>query len=182
MRLNALRLPAELPVPAPPAGYRLRSWVARTPEELIASYARARNAINDAPHDAAAGAEYWTPDRLRDLEAAVARRPQQTRVTVALDGAGEVAGYTELRVGPEPGTVARTEDTAVVAAHRGRGLSRPIKLESLRRLTADRPDVPAVVTGNDVTNAPMLAVNTALGFTEVAVRTDAFLPVTAGQG
>jgi mycothiol synthase len=176
-RHAALRLPAELPEPAPLAGYRLESWVAPTPAGLVASYARAREALNDAPHDHDAGTEHWTADKIRDLEAAVARRGQQTRVTVALDGAGEVVGYSELRVGPERGMVASTEDTAVVAAHRGRGLARRIKLESLRRLAADRPDVTAVVTDNDVTNAAMLAVNTALGFTEVAIQTDAFLPL-----
>jgi RimJ/RimL family protein N-acetyltransferase len=63
----------------------------------------------------------------------------------------------------------------VVAAHRGRGLARHIKLESLRRLAADRPDVRAVITGNDITNTPMLAVNTALGFIEMGIQTDAFL-------
>lgn len=177
-RHSALRLPAELPAPAELPGYRLLSWVAPAPDDLVASYARAREALNDAPHDDDTGTEHWTADKIRDLEAAVARRGQQTRVTVALDGGGEVAGYSELRVGPERGTVARTEDTAVVAAHRGRGLARRIKLESLRRLAADRPDVTAVVTANDVTNAAMLAVNTALGFTEVAIQTDAFLPLT----
>lgn len=178
LRTAALRLPADLPAPAPPAGYRLRSWVGAAPEELIASYARATDAMLDSPHDDdLPDDEHWTPEYLRELEATVARRGQQNRVTVAVDGTGEVAGYTSMRVGPEHGTVARTEDTAVVAAHRGRGLARAVKLESLRRLVADRPDVTAVLTGNDVTNKPMLAVNSVLGFREVAIRTDVLLPL-----
>lgn len=176
LRLSVLQLPADLPAPRPVPGCRLQSWVGATPHDVLNSYARARNAINDAPNASEAGAtQTWTSGRVRDLEAAVARRGHQSRVTVAVDGAGEVVGHTELRVGPEPGTVARIEDSAVVAAHRGRGLARHIKLESLRRLAADRPDVRAVITGNDITNTPMLAVNTALGFIEMGIQTDAFL-------
>jgi RimJ/RimL family protein N-acetyltransferase len=72
-------------------------------------------------------------------------------------------------------TTAFTDDTAVLAAHRGRGLAAWIKDACLRRLSTERPDVTAVVTENDVTNAPMLAVNAKLGFVETSIRTEAIL-------
>ena len=40
---------ATLPEPRVPDGYALRSWTDAAPEDLLESYARARNAINDAP-------------------------------------------------------------------------------------------------------------------------------------
>ena len=62
-------------------------------------------------------------------------------------------------------------------AGRLRRLASWIKDECLRRLAAERPDVPAVVTDNDVTNRAMLAVNDRLGFVPTAVRVGAVLDV-----
>lgn len=71
------------------------------------------------------------------------------------------------------GAVASTEDTATVAAQRGRGLAGWVKAESLRRLRADRPDVRLVTTTNAAGNEPILALNRRLGFERVAVATTA---------
>ncbi len=158
-------------------GYRVRSWTGPAPDDLLLSYADARNAINDSPHDDEQPDERWTPERVREAERSMAARGRQIRVTIALDGLGSVAAYTELRVSPDSGTVARTEDTAVVAAHRRRGLASWVKAESLRLLAIDRPDVTRVTTTNDATNVPMIAVNTAQGFAETVVWTHAFLPL-----
>jgi mycothiol synthase len=175
IRRSALPLPLTTPPALPVTGYRMVSWTGAAPEELLASYAEARNAINDAPHDVAVDDDRYTPERIRAMEAAVARRGAEMRVTVAVDGAGTVAGFTEVRVPPEPGAPAFTEDTAVVAAHRRRGLAMWIKDASLRSLARDRPDVPVVVTDNDLTNTAMLAVNDRLGFVVTSVRTGAVL-------
>ncbi len=172
--VSVLALPPEgdaRPVP----GYRLCSWITRAPDDLVESYARARNAISDAPHTEGADEPRWTVETVRDFEEALVLRGRRQRVTVALDGAGEVAGYTELRVSPDTGAVAGVDDTAVVAAHRGRGLATWIKRESLRLLAADRPDVALVTTANDASNAAILAVNRTLGFRPVSTWTDAVL-------
>ncbi len=175
IRRSVLRLPLRsVPVPAV-AGYELVSWTGAAPDDLLESYARARHAINDAPHDDAIEAERFTPKRIRDIEAAVARRDRELRVTVAVDRTRTVAGQTEVRVARTAGATAFTEETAVVAAHRGRGLALWIKDEALRRLAADRPDVPQVVTDNDVTNRAMLAVNDRLGFLPTSVTSGAVL-------
>jgi mycothiol synthase len=159
-------------------GYSLRSWCGPAPAELLESYARARTAIQDAPSDDPDDGGAWTPEIVRDLEASVARRGRQVRLTVALDARAEVVAFTELRVSPDPGAVARTEDTAVRADHRGRGLATWIKRESLRLLRADRPDIRLVSTTNAESNAPMLAVNRKLGFAPVATWTNAVLNLT----
>ena len=154
-------------------GYRLLSWIGAAPERLLAGYAVARNAINDAPASNELEQHVWTEETVRDEEAMLEQRGRQLRITVALDPGENVAAFTELRISPEPGAVASTEDTATVAAHRGRGLAGWVKAESLRRLRADRPDVRLVTTTNAAGNEPILALNRRLGFERVAVATTA---------
>ena len=89
------------------------------PERLLDSFARAREAINDAPVASEEDIAVWDGERVRDLEAALERRDRDIRVTVAVDGHGEVVAFTELRVSRVPSRLANTEDTAVVAEHRG---------------------------------------------------------------
>jgi mycothiol synthase len=156
----------------PVRGYKLRSWVGPAPAALLDSFAHAREAINDAPDEEVA---VWDGARVRDLEAALERRDRDIRVTVALDERGAVVAFTELRVSRAKGAIANTEDTAVVREHRRRGLGFWVKLESLRRLEQERPDVAVVTTTNAEQNDAMLALNRALGFSAVAVHTNCVL-------
>jgi GNAT superfamily N-acetyltransferase len=173
LRRSILRLPAGLPV-TPVPGYRLRSWVGAAPDELLDSYVAARNAVNDAP---GIPQVRYDAEMIRKREAAQRRRGIQVRVTMALDRAGTVAAFTDLRVA-RGSDVARTNETAVLAAHRGRGLARLVKAESLRLLAAERPDTTAVTTTNETSNAPMLAINEKLGFTPLIEYTDAVIDLT----
>jgi GNAT superfamily N-acetyltransferase len=74
---------------------------------------------------------------------------------------GELAGLTMLRVDRATGR-AHNNITGVRRAHRGRGLARLLKSHSLHR--AGELGATVAATENDETNAPMLAVNTALGY------------------
>lgn len=160
--------------PELPAGYSLRSWSGAGPEDIYESYVVARSAIEDAPSDDSFEADPWTPQRVREMEEAVAARGSEMRVSAAIAPDGTVAGFTDLRV---TGDLATIDDTAVVAGHRGQGVAQAVKYESLRLLVAERPAVRQVTTSNDVSNAAMLAVNTKLGFTEVAHWTHYFVSV-----
>jgi mycothiol synthase len=176
---SVLRLPVSEELAVQPVdGYGLRSWLGPAPAELLDSFARARNAINDAPLAFDEDPEVWTPDRVRDLEAAVERRDRDVRVTVALDAAGEVVAFTELRVSRTAGAIAATEDTAVVPEHRRRGLGRWVKVESIRRLQDDRPDVRLLTTANAEQNDAMRSLNRALGFSPVTVYTNCTLELS----
>jgi GNAT superfamily N-acetyltransferase len=160
-------------------GYRLRSWTGAAPDSLLASYARAREAINDAP---ATTEEEWAPwdvSRVREQERWVEQRGRETRVTVALAGEGDVAAFTELRLSRADGALAETQDTAVVRSHRGRGLSRWVKAESLELLARDRPDVALVATTNAEENAAIRHVNERLGFVPVAAHSTCVVPFAA---
>jgi mycothiol synthase len=169
---SLLRLPLAAET-QPVGGYTVRSWVGPAPDPLLASYAEARNAINDAPDDEEP--TLWDVALVRDLEAALARRNRDIRVTVVLDERGEVVAFTELRTSRSAGAVATTEDTAVVASHRRKGLGRWVKLESLGRLQRDRPDVSLVATTNAESNHAMLELNRTVGFSPVAVSTNSVL-------
>lgn len=164
---SLLRLAAFAREPEPVDGYRVESWIGAAPEELVASYAEARLAINDAPDDLW---EPWDAARVRELEHTLEERDRDVRVTVALRG-DEVVAFTELRVSRSDGALGSTEDTAVVREHRGRRLGRWVKVESLCALRRDRPDVRLVTTTNAEENAAMLALNARLGFSRAATYT-----------
>jgi len=171
---SLLRLPAELAA-TPVSGYRLQSWVGAAPADLLDSFASAREAINDAPRAADEELAVWDGARVRELEAALERRDREVRVAVALDEHGNVVAFTELRVARARGASATTEDTAVVREHRRQGLGRWVKVESLRRLQAERPDVTQLTTVNAEHNEAIRSLNEALGFRPVAVWTTCVL-------
>jgi GNAT superfamily N-acetyltransferase len=162
-----------LPEPQVPAGWRLATWLGRVPDEHLAAYAHARAAMDDAPTPAGMELPEEGAERIRASEASLAQRQREMRLTVALRG-DEVGAFTELRLSPGA-EAAFTDDTGTAAEHRGLGLATAVKLESLRRLQADHPEVWAVTTNNAETNAAMLAINRKLGFVPTATFTQAAL-------
>jgi mycothiol synthase len=161
-------------------GYRLVPCAGSVPEELLGPYAVAKAAMNDAPADGVAftGSAY-TPDSVREEWAAWARLGEP-RVALAVHGpTGAVAGFSEVVVPHADPAVADQEDTAVVPAHRGRGLGLWVKAALLVRLRADRPEVEEVGTHNAASNRPMLAVNDRLGFRLRSVSRNWQAPVAA---
>jgi GNAT superfamily N-acetyltransferase len=80
---------------------------------------------------------------------------------------GELAGVTMIRV-DRPSGRAENNLCGVRRPHRGKGLALLLKSHSLRR--AAELGATIVLTDNDETNAPMLAVNTRLGYGPFARR------------
>lgn len=147
------------------AGYRLEEWAGPAPEEIIASFARARRAISDAP---TGEMNYddpdWTPERVRMDETARAAMGAEQRIVVAVhEDSGEVAGLTELNVFAREPEHGRQGDTAVLAQHRGHGLGRAMKSAMLRRLVVEHPDIVRVSTQTAAENAYMAGVNHQIG-------------------
>jgi GNAT superfamily N-acetyltransferase len=84
-----------------------------------------------------------------------------------LDGAGEepvLAAFTSVQV-DRPRGRAWSSMTATRPSYRGRGLARWLKQRMLNALA--EAGITSATTGNDVTNAPMIAVNDALGYLPV---------------
>jgi GNAT superfamily N-acetyltransferase len=91
------------------------------------------------------------------------------------DETGELAGYSELIFTPRRRWLGEQGDTAVDPAHRERGLGRWLKAANILRLLDEKPDVRAVETWNDGSNAAMLSINEAMGFRQTSMWRDAEL-------
>ncbi|MFE2753610.1 GNAT family N-acetyltransferase [Actinosynnema sp. NPDC059335] len=165
------------PVGLPP-GYRVVRWSNETPEEVVASYAAARSAIHDAPMGTTEFVNpQWTVERIRRSEAGFRDDGVEQRVVAAVhEATGEVVGLTEVVVLPrDPGT-AHQGDTAVLAAHRGRGLGLGLKGVMAHWLVEDHPALERTRSFTHVDNEHMIRVNHRLGMvterTELVVAHD----------
>jgi GNAT superfamily N-acetyltransferase len=165
---------AELPEPRVPDGWRLATWLGRVPDEYLDAYVVARAAMDDAPASANMDYPTSTAETVRASEASLAEREREMRLTVALGEHGEVGAFTELRVS-RGSALAFTDDTGTAAQYRGQGLARAVKVESLRQLRADHPDLPVVSTSNAEENAAMRHINESVGFRATVTETTATL-------
>jgi GNAT superfamily N-acetyltransferase len=147
--------------------YDLERFQGPCPEELLADMQILREVINDAPEPGEY--EAFPPSRIRGYEESLARRHQTPYTIVARHRAtGEAAGITMVCVPELRPTIAAQEDTSVLAPHRGHRLGLRMKLAMLAWLRTERPDVESVDTWNVPGNAPMIAINDALGCRKVA--------------
>jgi GNAT superfamily N-acetyltransferase len=165
---------AELPEPSLPAGWVVRTWLTRVPDEHLAAFVRARAAMDDAPGSEEIAYPTASAERVRASEDSLIERAREMRLSIAMDESGEIGAFTELRVS-SGSKVAFTDDTGTVAVHRGKGLARAVKLESLRQLRADHPEVELVTTMNAEENAAMRHINESVGFRPAATLTTATL-------
>ena len=150
-----------------PAGYRLLRWAGAAPEAVLESYAAARGAIHDAPlGESGYRWPQWSAARVRATETEARAQGLDQRIVAAVhERTGDVAGFTEVCVHPRRPDWAYQRDTAVVAAHRGRGLGRCVKAHMVRWLLAERPAVAWISTTTGADNAHMIRVNREIGFT-----------------
>src|SRR5690349_18542861 len=65
---------AELPEPQPPGGWELVTWLARVPDEHLASFVTARAAMDDAPSSGDLDFPTWTAANVRASEESLALR------------------------------------------------------------------------------------------------------------
>ena len=137
------------------------------PDELLGDMKVLREAMNDAPEPGEP--ETFPPDRIRGEEESLARGHQTAYTVVARHRAsGEPAGLSFVCVHELRPLIAAQEDTSVVRGHRGHRLGLRMKLDLLDWLRAERSDVESVDTWNAPENAPMIAINDALGCRIVA--------------
>jgi GNAT superfamily N-acetyltransferase len=167
----------DLNVPQPPelvaaaerasVDYALERYVGRAPDRLLGDLQMLREAINDAPGVDAFDA--FPPERIRGYEDTLARQRQTPYTIVARHRTtGAPAGITMLCVHDLRPAIAAQEDTSVLAAHHGHRLGLRMKLAMLDWLRAERSDIESVDTWNVPDNAPMIAINDALGCRKVA--------------
>lgn len=159
LELTGLATPVVRPLP----GIRLVT-LAERPDLVTGVHATAIEAFPDIPGED-------EPMDVGTLDEFVARDVERAGIAkdaffVALDEAtGEVAGYASLIFSAGSTTEAYHDMTAVRRAYRGRGIATALKRSTIA--WAIEHGLDALDTGNDLDNAPMRAVNLALGYRPV---------------
>jgi GNAT superfamily N-acetyltransferase len=148
-----------------PAGYRLVSWEGAPPDEYADTFAEARRAMDDMPmDDMAYEPPAWDVERNRAVAEAVAQRGDRLLTVAAVTGDGVIAGFTELVV-PGSGTGdGQHYGTGVLPQHRGHGLARWMKAESIRLVRARFPGLGGLLADTADSNTFMRRVNDDLGY------------------
>ncbi len=170
--MNALR---ELPLPAsiPPLevadGYTMHTWRAACPEAWLQGYIDVRRLIvEEAPRgDAELENEYWDAARVRSEEAQWVEQGRTPQVTMAVSDDGEVVGHTQLLF-PSDSDEVYQWDTIVLPTHRGHGLGLSLKIAAMHEAADLLAGRRRITTYNAASNAPMIRVNDALGFRQIA--------------
>lgn len=153
--------------------YELWPVVGAYPADQYAAIAEVEVVMNTMPHD-----DLDLEDAVIDADWVAQRERQQTqspgqRWTIfARERATQrLAGYTQVFFYDDwPGHVDQG-NTGVHPDHRGHGLGRWLKAAMIDRITREKPESFRIRTHNAFSNAPMLAINNALGFVVTATQT-----------
>lgn len=150
-------------------GYSLVCFDGPCPDELLDGFARLALVMNTAPRSA--GDEDVLPTRaeIQASDDALVRRMGWVWTACARhEASGELVGFTQLVASRARPWLAQQWDTGVEPAHRDLGIGRWLKAANALRLMDERPEVTTIETWNAGVNAPMLAINAAMGFRPVA--------------
>lgn len=142
-----------------PAGYEVVMWDGATPDEWLGDYAALTEVISETPGHAATTS---TDDVRRDENRWLARG-SFWRVC-ARNRRGRLVAFSEMHLPRTRPGLAEQGDLGVHPDHRGRGLARCLKATTALRLVHERPDITRVETWNSEDNAPILAINRAMGY------------------
>jgi GNAT superfamily N-acetyltransferase len=148
------------------AGYELLRIAGRTPEHQLADVVAMTAAINDAPvDDLEVEDEVFSPERVRGFEnSQIASGKRMYRVVARERETGIFAGHTMVGVVADRPWFAWQYDTSVLRAHRGHRLGLLVKIDMLRWLAEQEPQVRTIDTSNAASNTHMIQVNELLGY------------------
>ncbi|MFJ9683111.1 GNAT family N-acetyltransferase [Streptomyces sp. NPDC101194] len=147
-------------------GYRLVSWDGTVPDHLASTFAASRRAMDDMPmDDTDYGTVVWDVARVRAAAAAVAARGELLHTVAAVDEPGStIAGFTELVVPADGEGDGQHYGTGVLPEHRGHGLARWMKAQSILQARERHPALDGLLADTADSNTYMRSVNDALGY------------------
>jgi GNAT superfamily N-acetyltransferase len=153
-------------VERPHPGYRLVSWHGTVPDHLAQTFAASRRAMDDMPmDDTDHGTVTWDVERVRSAAQAIETRGDLLHTVAAIDEtAGTIAGFTELVIPGDGKGDGQHYGTGVLPEHRGHGLGRWMKAESIRQALAHHPDLAGLLTDTADSNRHMRHINDGLGY------------------
>lgn len=148
------------------SGYRLETWQGTVPDDLAETFAASRRAMDDMPmDDADYGPETWDVDRVRAAAERIERRGNHLHTVVAIDvNDNSIAGFSELVVPGDHRGDAQHYGTGVLPEHRGHGLARWMKAESIRQAKLGYPELSGLLTDTADSNTYMRSINDNLGY------------------
>lgn len=139
--------------------------VREIPEADIQDYARAyTETINQQPLGGLNLRMEITPEQIRYTEKKCREQDTLAATIYTREPDGRISGLTETAYVKDLGQVVRQMLTGVREAYRGRGLGKLLKARMLLHIRKEYPAAEYVATGNADSNAPMMAINTKLGF------------------
>lgn len=164
-----LLLPARLPPLVIDPAYEIRSWRGACPQEWVDGYADVRRLmVQEAPSgDAGLENEHWDAARIRTEETKWTKSGRVPQVSLAIAGDGSIVGHTQL-IFPSESNEVYQWDTLVLPSHRGHGLGLALKVFTMHEAADLLDGRRRIHTYNAASNGPMIAVNEAMGFRQVA--------------
>jgi GNAT superfamily N-acetyltransferase len=150
------------------ADYELLTWVGATPEDILEDVAvlQARMSTDPPLDDLSWEPEVYDAARIVARDRMMAAHGMHVYAAVVLHReTGTTVGITTLVVFPDVPGFGDQWETIALPEHRGHRLGALLKVANLRQAVKNEPDLEVVHTWNADSNAPMLAVNVAMGFT-----------------
>jgi GNAT superfamily N-acetyltransferase len=121
-------------------------------------------ALNSVPKEELEWEAKITPESMRERQQKELARGTVCSTFVSIEKNEEISGVTEIFYNASDNFIIWQGLTAVLEKYQGRGLGKWLKAKMLFFIKAHYPDVQFIITGNAGVNAPMLGINTKMGF------------------